>query len=189
MDIKVRDWKCEGESLVADCRIFKVKSKTFSHPDGRRGNFYVNESEDWIQTAPILRDPKSAEICTVLVKQFRFGSQKTSWEFPGGIIEKGETPEEAAARELLEETGYSGSPAKILASYYPNPAIQNNLAHFAVIESAQKTSPVNWDENEEIEIRPVSVNVLDAMVKNGEISHSIAINSVYFLQKYLDSLK
>ena len=106
MKIKVREWKLEGEKLIADCRVFKVKLRTFVHPDGRRGDFYVNESADWVQVAPIIRDEKSGKICTVLVKQFRFGIQKMSWEFSGGIVENGESPAKAAARELLEETGY-----------------------------------------------------------------------------------
>lgn len=185
MKIKVREWKLEGEKLVADCRVFKVKLRTFVHPDGRRGDFYVNESADWVQVAPIIRDEKSGKIRTVLVKQFRFGTQKMSWEFSGGIVENGESPAKAAARELLEETGYSGGKPKILASYSPNPAIQNNLAHFAVLEGCKKTSTTDWDENEEIETRLVDVDKLDSMVKSGKITHAIAINSIYFLQKYL----
>lgn len=185
MKIKVREWKLEGEKPVADCRVFKVKLRTFVHPDGRRGDFYVNESADWVQVAPIIRDEKSGKIRTVLVKQFRFGIQKMSWEFSGGIVENGESPAKAAARELLEETGYSGGKPKILASYSPNPAIQNNLAHFAVLEGCKKTSTTDWDENEEIETRLVDVDKLDSMVKSGKITHAIAINSIYFLQKYL----
>ena len=145
----------------------------------------MNESADWVQVAPIIRDEKSGKIRTVLVKQFRFGIQKMSWEFSGGIVENGESPAKAAARELLEETGYSGDKPKILASYSPNPAIQNNLAHFAVLEGCKKTSTTDWDENEEIETRLVDVDKLDSMVKSGKITHAIAINSIYFLQKYL----
>lgn len=185
MKIKVREWKLEGEKLVADCRVFKVKLKTFSHPDGRRGDFYVNESADWVQVAPIIRAEKSGKIRTVLVKQYRFGIQKMSWEFSGGIVENGESPAKAAARELLEETGYSGDKPKILASYSPNPAIQSNLAHFAVMENCKKTAPTHWDENEEIETKLVDIDKLDSMVKSGKITHAIAIDSIYFLQKYL----
>ncbi len=189
MNIKVKDWKYKGERLVADCRVFKVKAKTFAHPDGRSGEFFVNESPDWVQTAALIRDGKSGKIKTVLVEQFRFGTQRTSWEFPGGIMEKGETPLESAARELLEETGYAGKKAKLAASYSPNPAIQNNFAHFVIIDGCEKIAGVNWDENEELKIKIVDVEKLDSMVKSGKIYHSIAINSVYFLQKYLLSAK
>lgn len=182
MDVK--NWKFDGEKTVADCKVFKVKAQTFAHPDGRRAVFFINESQDWVQVAPLVRDGE--RILTVLVKQFRFGTRRMSWEFPGGIVEVGEAPADAAARELAEETGYTGDAAKILASYSPNPAIQNNLAHFAVIENCKKTSALHWDENEEIETKLVPVDELDAMVERGEIYHAIAIDSIYFLQKYLN---
>lgn len=96
------------------------------------------------------------------------------------MSEKGETPVETAKRELLEETGYAGTRAKLLASYTPNPAIQNNRAYFVVIENCSKKSQVSWDENEEIEMKIVPVSSLDSLIKSGKIHHGIAIDSVYF---------
>ena len=178
-------WKCTKESTVADCKVFKVVKKHFEHPDGKSGDFYINMSSDWVQVAALVGGNSQSEPEVVLVNQFRFGVEKTSWEFPGGVAEKGESPIETAKRELLEETGYAGTRAKLLASYSPNPAIQNNRAHFVVIENCLKKSPVNWDANEEIEIKTVPVSKLDFLVSSGKIYHSIAINSIYFLQKYL----
>ncbi len=188
MKIKVQTWKCVSEKTVADCKVFKVKLKTFVHPDGRKGNFYINECSDWVQVAPIIHYPDGS-IKTVLVNQFRFASNKTSWEFSGGVMDKGESPTQTAIRELAEETGFTGKRAKLIASYSPNPAIQSNLAHFVVIEDCKKTENLNWDENEEIETKIVDVEKLDSMVKRGKIFHSMAINSLYFLQKYLQSKK
>ncbi len=188
MKIKAQVWKCVGEKLVADCKVFKVKLKTFLHPDGRKGDFYINECADWVQVAPIIR-AQDGSIKTVIVKQFRFASNKMSWEFSGGVIEKAEAPTKAACRELAEETGFTGKRAKLVASYSPNPAIQSNLAHFVVIEDCAKTQNLEWDENEEIETKVVDVEKLDAMIKSGKIFHSMTINSIYFLQKYLQSVK
>lgn len=99
-------------------------------------------------------------------------------------MEEGEDPKEAAARELVEETGYVGE-IKVLGGFSPNPAIQNNQAFFAIAKNCKKLEETHWDEHEEIESKLVKISELDDMVFSGQIHHSIAINGVYLLQKFL----
>ncbi|MBS7241186.1 MAG: NUDIX hydrolase, partial [Treponema sp.] len=65
----------------------------------------------------------------LMVKQYRHGEEKLSIEFPGGVIDAGENPEQAAARELLEETGATASSLVHLGSMNPNPALFANHFH------------------------------------------------------------
>ncbi len=176
-------WKFVKSRNIADCKVFKIVGETFKHPDGRQGEFYINKSSDWVQCVALVEDTSQTKV--ILVNQFRFGSRKTSWEFPGGIIDNNETPIQAAKRELLEETGYKGTRARLLASYSPNPAIQNNLAHVVLIENCKKIADVNWDANEEIQFKLVDLQKLDSLIASKKIYHCIAINVVYFLQKFL----
>lgn len=179
-----KEWRELGERLVADCRVFKVKAKTFLHPDGRKSEFFINESNDWVQCAALTKN-ENGDNCIVMVNQYRFGSKKISLELPGGVIDGKESPVAAAVRELAEETGYVGENAKLIASFSPNPAIQNNLAHFVMIDRCRKSSSTNWDENEELNTLLVPISQLDSLVREGKIFHAIAINAIYFLQKNL----
>ncbi len=176
-----KEWKLLGENELADCKVFKVWDDLFAHPDGRTGNFYICKTNDWVQVAAITTEGK-----IILVNQFRFGVKKTSWEFSGGVIERGEDIVAAGLRELEEETGYVASSAKLVASFSPNPAIQNNQAHVVIAVGCKKLKSTNWDKNEEIEIKEVDASELDNLISSGQIHHSIAINGIYFLQKYLE---
>ncbi len=65
----------------------------------------------------------------VLVRQFRYAARKPLWELVAGSLEPGETPAQAARRELLEETGYRAQSFKVLFSFYPSPGFLNERMH------------------------------------------------------------
>jgi ADP-ribose pyrophosphatase len=65
----------------------------------------------------------------VLVRQFRYAARKTLWELVAGSLKPGETPTQAARRELLEETGYRAQSFKLLFSFYPSPGFLNERMH------------------------------------------------------------
>lgn len=179
--LEPKAWQKLGEKKLASCQVFDLFEAQFKHPDGRTGNFYTIHSGDWVQIFALTK-----KNTVLLVNQFRMGVQKNSWELPGGIVEDGESPLLAGLRELEEETGYAGENAKILAIISPNPAIQSNRAHLVFVENCKQSAPLNWDANEELEIKEFSLNELDDMVASGKIHHSIAINGIYFAQKYLE---
>ena len=91
-----------------------------------------------------------------MVRQWRHGARELSLEFPGGVFEKGETPSLAAARELLEETGYEANTIDELGVFNPNPAIMSNRVHFflARILAPPITQKLDEDEYLEVEIVP-----------------------------------
>ena len=111
-------WLVQHEALHADCRVFRVYKEHCHHPlDHREGDFFVLRSNDWVLALPVTADGR-----LVLVRQHRFGTRALSVEPPGGVIEAGEDPCVAAARETVEETGYLGGRATLLGTVAPNPA-------------------------------------------------------------------
>lgn len=176
-------WEVLSEREVADCKVYRVYEQRARHPvDGREGTFYVMRCPDWVQAVPLT---SSGEI--ILVNQYRFGTQKLSWEVPGGVIDPhDESPEDAAARELVEETGYTGDSGKNLGFSYPNPALQQNRTHFILIENCKQVTGQSLDQNEELTVKTVSAQEAIAMARRGEISHTIAVNALFLLEGYLN---
>lgn len=175
-------WKVIQDEIYADCRIFEVhKRKMIRESDQKEGEFYVIDSNDWVNVLAITSDQK-----IVLVRQFRYGNEQYSLEPPGGVIEKGEDPVEGGLRELVEETGFSGSEPKLIGSVFPNSAIMSNRCHFVLLHNVEKHNPVSFDPHEELETVLVPISELSNLIRSGEISHSIALNAILHLKMELD---
>jgi ADP-ribose pyrophosphatase len=95
-------WRKLEERVVYE-RFRRIVSRTFELPEGRTAEFEVLEGRD---TVAVLALTDAQEV--VLVREFRPGPEEVLLELPGGQIEDGQTPEEAARAELLEEAGYEG---------------------------------------------------------------------------------
>lgn len=177
-------WQLLNESLHADCHIFEIYKQHHQHPDQRAGDFYVIKCPDWVQVLALTPEKK-----IILVQQYRFGSQALSWEVPGGVIDPEDPdPVIAGTRELAEETGYAGQNARIIHWCYPNPAIQNNRTHFVLVEACEIKQAQDTDEHEELIVSTFTLQEVKAMVKKGEITHSIALNALYFLEQHWPDL-
>jgi 8-oxo-dGTP pyrophosphatase MutT (NUDIX family) len=115
----VKPWRRIRSQPNQSFRVFSVRTDTAVSPrTGAAHDFYIIESRDWINIIPVTEDHR-----VVMVKQYRLGSMETTLEIPGGIVDPGDTPEEAASRELLEETGYQAQEWVKIGAVNPNPAL------------------------------------------------------------------
>lgn len=96
-------WEKVSERMVWD-GYRKVLSRTFQLPNGARRDFEIDVSA---RVACVLALTEQGNV--VMVRQYRPGPERVLLEMPGGMVDAGESPEAAAARELLEETGYVGT--------------------------------------------------------------------------------
>ncbi len=143
MDNKKLEWTEIDKKDLYKTLIYTVTERTSISPDQKqRGNYYVIDANDWVIVIPSRQDK------FLMVKQWRHGEKALSIEFPGGVIDKGETPEEAARRELLEETGCKAGSMKYLGSMNPNPALFSNHVHIFSAEDLEYTGTQNLDKDE-----------------------------------------
>lgn len=153
MSYRHLEWNEEGSEEAYRCRVFSVCDTRSRAPDGRSGVFSVIQAPDWAIVVPLLRDGSEARF--IMVRQWRHGSKEISLEFPGGVIEAGEDPEHAAARELYEETGWIAASVRKLGSMSPNPAIMANRVHIFSAEGLTKNGRQELDEDEYVEVELV----------------------------------
>src|SRR5688572_8796318 len=115
---QLQPWTVDRSEYLQDCRIFRLRRDHARSPgSGKEGDFFVLDAPDWVSLVPITDD--GMLIC---VAQYRHGSRRISLETPAGLVEAGEAPEQAAARELREETGFTARSMTVLGRTYANSA-------------------------------------------------------------------
>jgi len=158
MDMNHLTWTEERRKQVFNCRVFSVNESycKSSNPESNMKKpivFSVIDAKDWAIVIPVIESPKGKQF--VMVWQWRHGAKSLSLEFPGGVFEPGENPEDAAVRELQEETGYKPGKIKKIGEFSPNPAIMSNKVHFFLAEDLS-SGRQNPDEDEYVEVALVN---------------------------------
>src|SRR4030043_1688190 len=143
----IKPWKRIRSQPAQSFRVFSIRTDTTISPrTGIEHDFYVIESRDWVNIIPLTDDHQ-----VVMIRQYRHGSREVTLEIPGGLIDSGDTPEGAAARELLEETGYQAEKMVKIGVVNPNPAIFSNRCYTFMAQNVTKVQDPMPDQTEDIE--------------------------------------
>jgi 8-oxo-dGTP pyrophosphatase MutT (NUDIX family) len=142
--------------------------------DGAEHSFFIIECPDWVNVIALTPQKE-----VVLIEQYRQGSEEVILEIPGGMIDAGEEPENAARRELAEETGYESKEFVYLGKSRPNPAINNNWIYHFLALNCEKTRATAFDEHESLLTRLTPLGEISQLIKNEQITHSLAVAAFY----------
>jgi 8-oxo-dGTP pyrophosphatase MutT (NUDIX family) len=171
-------WSRVSSETIADCRVFQVRRDLSRNSmDDRVHDFYVLEAPDWINIIPLTRNDE-----VVMIEQYRHGTNSVTLEIPGGMVDAGETPHDAASREMLEETGYAAAnEVYFLGKTHPNPAIQNNWIHTYLARDVEFRSAPVFDTTEHTSVRLVPLKDVPLLIADGTIDHALVIVGFHFL--------
>ncbi len=134
------------------------------------------QAPDWVNVIPLLDDGR-----VLFVRQWRFGLAAPTLEIPGGMVDPGETPATAAARELLEETGYRAGSIELIGEVHPNPAFLSNRCITYVARDLVRVGEPLGDGEEELIVETAPLADVPEMVASGVITHSLVISAFFHL--------
>ncbi|MCG8425089.1 MAG: NUDIX hydrolase [Proteobacteria bacterium] len=175
------DWTIVRQHPVKDYHIFRIGQHDAAHPlTGEIRTFSVIAMPDWVNVVAITPGDE-----IVLVRQYRHGSARQTLEIPGGLIEKDESVERAARRELREETGYEAEDWHEIGVVEPNPALQTNRCYTMLARGARQVADLDPDPGEVIAVEHRPLADIHTMVKSGEIIHAMVVAAFYHLHGYL----
>ena len=181
-------WNSGEKKTLLKTIVFDVTSSTNTFTDaasGRtvQGDYIVLDAPDWVIVIPELEDKTTGKKDFYMVKQWRHGSKCLSVEFPGGVIDRGEEPETAARRELLEETGCVAGKLTKLGMVNPNPALFSNHVHIYLAQELECTNTQNLDNDEFVNVIKVPVSQIEQDMGTAQFPHALMSTAMMFYLK------
>lgn len=173
-------WEVREQEAAADYGAFRVvHQRMASRNGGDVREAYCLAAADWVNIVALTVDRK-----VVLVNQYRCGSNSITLEFPGGLIDADETPETAARRELLEETGFLAESVELIGSVNPNPAHFSNRLFTFLASDVVLTGAAMSSLHETTVVELVDEEDLPGLIAEGRIDHALMLAGFQWYQLY-----
>ncbi|HEX5588224.1 MAG TPA: NUDIX hydrolase [Acidimicrobiia bacterium] len=173
-------WIVHGERELYDSEWVRLTLVDVEVPHGERFEHHVVRMPNFA-AGTVVHDPDRG---LLLIYRHRFITDTWGWEIPAGRIDPGETPEAAAAREALEETGWRPGPLTPLVTFQPTNGLSDQRFHIFVAEGATLVGDPS-DPGEAERVEWVSVDEVRALVRRGEMLDGLSLTAVLYALQFL----
>ncbi len=166
-------WTVHGERVIYDSEWMRLALTDVEIPDGPRFEHHVLRMPAHA-AGTVVADPARG---VLLLWRHRFTTDTWGWEVPAGRIDAGESPSEAAAREVLEETGWQPGPLSHLTTYFPHNGTSDATFHLFVASGATHVGPPS-DPSESERVEWLAVDDVRAAISAGEVRDGLSLTAL-----------
>ena len=165
-------WRIHGEQSLYSSEWLNVRLVDVELPDGTRFDHHVVRLPH-PAVGVIVRDPARG---VLLLRRHRFVTDTWGWEIPAGRVDPGETLEEAAVREAIEETGWRPQGLERLGFCHPTNGLMDQRFEYFVASGAEHVGDFERTETESIAwFEPEDVHTL---IEEGEIPDGLSVTAL-----------
>lgn len=159
-----------GTRRVYTGRILNLDVDTVRFPNGQNGELEMIRHPGASAVLPVLSGNDVADPVLLLIRQYRYAAGGPIWEIPAGRLESGESPEECARRELIEEAGATAGRWKRLTTIYTTPGFTDERIHlFAAFDLVVKPENQAHEPDEFMEVKAMPTSQVLSMIRDGEL--------------------
>jgi 8-oxo-dGTP pyrophosphatase MutT (NUDIX family) len=171
---RLRPWRVVSSEYRIDTKFLRLRADRVELPSGVIvDEYFVRESRGFCVIFALTADND-----VLLVRQYKHGAAQIVTELPAGMIDPDESPAACAARELAEETGYTGTPPEFVRTFLADPTNATAHFHLFIVRDAVCTRAQQCDVTEDIEVGSASLDEVRAMALDGRISGASQVAAV-----------
>ncbi|MCD8281921.1 MAG: NUDIX hydrolase [Prevotella sp.] len=164
-------WKVLASETVIERPWLTARRDRVLLPTGKiHPEYYVLHYPTWINVIAETADGR-----IILERQYRHALGVVSTEICAGVAEEGETPLQAARRELQEETGYTGGDWQPLLRMAPNPSSNDNYCYSFLARGVERNAERHLDETEDIDVSLHTKREVYQMLCEGKFIQALMI--------------